>query len=294
MPSPLELVFNPVSYTVFAIYAGLIVWEAAAPARSLPRVPGWRTRGIAAFAVYFFLSSYLPFFWTDVLAEWQLFDLTAVGTAAGAAIGLLVYEAGVYVWHRSMHVSNRLWRAFHQMHHSAERIDTFGAFWFSPLDMIGWTALSSVCLTTIVGVSPESAVIVLYVTTFLSVFQHANVRTPHWLGYVVQRPESHSYHHERGAHARNYSDLPVFDWLLGTFTNPEGFARAAGFYDGASARVVEMLTMRDVSTHPAQPDDDGGQCRTRRVRDEIPARVEVAADVGLRHEQRGRKLDHLV
>jgi sterol desaturase/sphingolipid hydroxylase (fatty acid hydroxylase superfamily) len=247
MPTPLELIFNPVSYTVFAIYAALMLWEAVAPARRLPRVPGWRARGIAGFIVFFFLSSYLPFAWTEALAQWQLFDLTAVGTAAGAAIGIVVYEAGVYVWHRSMHGWSALWRAFHQMHHSAERIDTFGAFWFSPLDMVGWTALSSVCLTSIVGVSPDSAVIVLYVTTFLSIFQHANVRTPRWLGYIVQRPESHSYHHERGVHARNYSDLPIFDWLLGTFYNPAGFAPAAGFYDGASARVGAMLAMRDVA-----------------------------------------------
>ena len=70
--------------------------------------------------------------------------------------------------------------------------------------MVGWTALSSVCLTLVVGLSAESATIVLYVTTFLAIFQHANVRTPRWLGFVVQRPESHSYHHERGVHARNY------------------------------------------------------------------------------------------
>jgi sterol desaturase/sphingolipid hydroxylase (fatty acid hydroxylase superfamily) len=92
--------------------------------------------------------------------------------------GLVVYEAGVYAWHRAMHGSNVLWRAFHQLHHSAERLDTFGAFWFSPLDMLGWTALSSVCLVLLVGITPEAAVLVLYVTTFLSVFQHANVRTP--------------------------------------------------------------------------------------------------------------------
>jgi sterol desaturase/sphingolipid hydroxylase (fatty acid hydroxylase superfamily) len=146
-----------------------------------------------------------------------------------------------------MHGSNMLWRAFHQLHHSAERLDTYGAFWFSPLDMFGWTALSSICLTLVVGVTPEAAVLVLYVTTFLSVFQHANVRTPRWLGFVVQRPESHSYHHERGVHARNYSDLPIFDLAFGTFYNPQGFAAATGFYDGASDRVGAMLAMRDVA-----------------------------------------------
>ncbi|MCK7498219.1 MAG: hypothetical protein MZW92_51875 [Comamonadaceae bacterium] len=31
------------------------------------------------------------------------------------------------------------------------RIDSFGAFWFSPLDMVGWTVLFSLCLTLGVG-----------------------------------------------------------------------------------------------------------------------------------------------
>jgi sterol desaturase/sphingolipid hydroxylase (fatty acid hydroxylase superfamily) len=241
---------NPVSLIVFAIYGALIVWEEVAPARPLPRVPGWRMRGLIAFAAYFFLSSYLPFLWAERLSRFQLVDLTGLGTLGGALVGLMVYEAGVYVWHRAMHGSDWLWRAFHQLHHSAERLDTYGAFWFSPLDMLGWTALSSVCLTLLVGLTPEASVAVLYVTTFLSVFQHANVRTPHWLGFVVQRPENHSYHHERGMHARNYSDLPIFDWLLGTLHNPRDFAGAVGFYDGASRRVAAMLAMRDVTAPP--------------------------------------------
>jgi sterol desaturase/sphingolipid hydroxylase (fatty acid hydroxylase superfamily) len=99
----------------------------------------------------------------------------------------------------------------------------------------------------VIGVTPEAAVLVLYVTTFLGVFQHANIRTPRWLGYIVQRPESHSHHHERGVHARNYSDLPVFDLIFGTFHNPPDFAPATGFCDGASYRVPEMLVFRDVS-----------------------------------------------
>lgn len=146
-----------------------------------------------------------------------------------------------------MHASNALWRAFHRMHHSAERVDGYGAFWLSPLDMIGWTALASLCLTLVVGITPEAATIVLSVTTFLSTFQHANVRTPPWLGYLVQRPESHSHHHARAVHARNYSDLPIFDLVFGTFYNPKRFATETGFHHGASSRVLGMLRGRDVS-----------------------------------------------
>ena len=246
-PTPLELLIDPISLGVFALYGALIAAEALEPARPLPVVKGWRVRGLVAFALYFLLSSYLPLLWSDQLARFQLFDLTGLGTWLGAAVGLAVYELGVYVWHRAMHASDRLWRGFHQMHHSAERLDTFGAFWFSPLDMIGWTVLFSVCLTLIVGLAPEATTLVLLATTFLSVFQHSNLRTPRWLGYVIQRPESHSRHHERGVHAGNYADLPLFDLLFGTFHNPRDFAPQAGFADGASRRVIDLLLARDVS-----------------------------------------------
>jgi len=251
MPTPIELLLDPISLTIFALYAAVIAWEALAPARPLPRVPGWKTRGLFAFALYFFLSSYLPLLWATPLASLQLFDLSSLGRWAGGLVGILVYEAGVFFWHWSMHHSTALWRAFHQMHHSAERIDAFGAFWFSPLDMIGWTALSSLCLT-LIGLTPEATTLAILATTFLSIFQHANIRTPQWLGYIVQRPESHSHHHERGVHARNYSDLPLFDLLLGTFHNPRDFAPIAGFWDGASRRIPAMLAFRDVSQPPAR------------------------------------------
>ena len=251
MPSPIELLLDPVSLAVLALYGTLITWEAVAPARTLPSVRGWKLMGLAAFTAMFFVSSYLPLLWTEQLSQFQLFDLTGLGTWGGALVGVLVYEFGVYVWHRTMHSSNTLWRVFHQMHHSAERVDAYGAFWFSPADMIGWTVLYSLALTLVVGITAEATTVVLLVTTLLAVFQHTNVRTPQWLGYIVQRPESHSYHHERGVHARNYSDLPVFDMIFGTFYNPRAFAPATGFYDGASARIIDMLLARDVSVpHP--------------------------------------------
>ena len=247
MPTPIELLLDPVSLTVFAIYGALIIWEALVPARRLPAVHAWPLKGIASFMMFFFLSSYLPLLWSERLAGYQLFDLSALGTWAGAVTGLLVYETGVYFYHRGLHTTNKLFLGVHQMHHSAERLDTFGAFWFSPLDMIGWTVLASLSLTLVIGVTPEAATLVLYTTTFLGIFQHANVRTPRRLGYIVQRPESHSAHHERGVHARNYADLPVFDILFGTFYNPRDFVPATGFYDGASSRVGEMLLFGDVS-----------------------------------------------
>lgn len=260
MPTPLDLLLDPIALAVFGIYAAIMLWEALAPARPLPEVPGWKWRGVSALIAFFFVSSYLPLMWGEYLGQFTLVDLTGLGTWGGALAGLLAYEAGVYFWHRSLHGSSILWRSFHQMHHSAERVDTYGAFWFSPLDMIGWTVLGSLTLVAVVGITPEAATVVLLATSFLAMFQHANIRTPQWLGYFVQRPESHARHHQRGVHAGNYSDLPLFDLLFGTFRNPREFPSEGGFYHGASARVGEMLCFRDVST-PAGHAESGSSTR---------------------------------
>lgn len=247
MPTPIEILLDPISLTVLAMYLGLMIWEAIFPARPLPRIRFWKTKGLAAFALFFYLSSYLPL-WTDPYLEpYRLFDLTSLGAIEGALVGLLIYELALYLWHRAMHNSDFLWRTFHQMHHSAERMDTYGAFFFSPMDMIGFTLLGSVCFALLIGLSPQAITIVLLTTNFLAIFQHANIKTPTWMGYFIQRPESHTIHHGKGIHKHNYADLPIFDILFGTFDNPQGYEVETGFYQGASDKIADMLLFRNIS-----------------------------------------------
>lgn len=247
MPTPLEILLDPISLIVITLYAGLMIWEALFPARPLPYVKHWKLRGLIFFVIYFYLSSYLPMLWNTYLSAYQIFDLTTLGTAWGAIAGIMLYQFGVYVWHRSMHKNNLLWRVFHQMHHSAERVDTYGAFLFSPMDMVGYTVLGSLMLVLVAGFSPQASTIILLANTFFAMFQHANIRTPFWLGYIVQRPEAHAVHHAKGIHAYNYSDIAIYDILFGTWKNPKTFEYEHGFYDGASSRVVDMLLFRDVA-----------------------------------------------
>lgn len=251
MPTPLELLLHPLSFAFFGMYAVLMLWEAIAPARVLPRLARWRTRGLLAAVLYFLLTSYLPMLWTQFLLPLQLFDLSHLAWPLGGLVGLLVYQACAYAWHRAIHGNDWLWRFGHQLHHSTERLDTFSAFWFSPLDTLGWTAIGSLALTVIVGLSPEATTAALLAATLLAMLTHTNVRTPRWLGWFVERPEMHSWHHARGLHRQNYSELPVFDLLFGTFHNPRGFASQTGFHEGGSSRVIEMVMGRDVTRDPA-------------------------------------------
>jgi sterol desaturase/sphingolipid hydroxylase (fatty acid hydroxylase superfamily) len=250
MPTPIDLLLDPLTQILLSMFAGLALWEFAAPGRPLPKVRGWAVRALGAFVVYFLLSSYLPLWWGEQLSALQLFDLSGWPLWASVAAALLAYEFGAYAWHRSMHRYTPLWRTFHQMHHSAERLDVASAFWFSPFDMVTWTLLPSLVLA-IVGVPAQAATITLMTISFLAMFQHANVRTPRWLGYLVQRPEMHTVHHARGVHHYNYADLPFIDLLFGTFRNPSGYVHPTGFWPGASARLLDMLLLRDVSQPPA-------------------------------------------
>jgi len=247
MPNPIQILLDPLSLIIIAMYMGLMLWEALFPARTLPKVRFWKLKGLAAFFTFFYLSSYLPMITDPYLESYRLIDLTHLGAFGGAVIGILLYELGIYLWHRAMHRSDFLWRTFHQMHHSAERIDTYGAFFFSPVDMIGWTILGSICFALLIGITPQAITVVLLVTNFFSMFQHANIRTPCWLGYIIQRPESHTVHHARGIHKHNYSDLPIYDILFGTFHNPKGYEHETGFYQGASDKIADMLLFRDIS-----------------------------------------------
>jgi sterol desaturase/sphingolipid hydroxylase (fatty acid hydroxylase superfamily) len=253
MPSPIDVLLDPVSLTAFAIYALLILWERLAPARPLPRAKAWALRGLVAFVAYFAVSSYLPLFWTEYLQPFQLFDLSGLGTLAGAAIGLLVYECCGYFYHRSMHASNVLWRGLHQMHHSAERVDIWGALLFHPFDVAAFAALTSVVYSLVLGLAPAAAALAGLYGLFASFFQHANIRTPRWLGYVIQRPEAHGVHHQRGVHGYNYSDLPLWDIVFGTFRNPAVWREQSGFYEGGSKRIGAMLLGRDISTPESNP-----------------------------------------
>jgi len=247
MPTPLEILLDPLSMGLISLYVALILLEAIVPARKQTKVKGWTFRSLTVFVFYFYLSTYLPLFWDQTLVEYQFFDLSQMNTYVSTFIALLVFELLIYIWHRTMHSTNWLWLSFHQMHHSAERQDTYGTFYFSPLDIVGFTMVGSLSLALIVGIKAEAITLFLYISMFLAIFQHINIKTPQWIGYIIQRPESHSVHHQKGVHAYNYSDLPIFDILFGTFNNPKLFSKDIGFYHGASARIPEMLIFKDIS-----------------------------------------------
>jgi len=240
--------YTYLEYLTLALIPGFIVLDLVYRHRKYESSPHWRLRATVVTVGIFFLTVWVAGFWGRTLDGASLIDGSRFGAIGGAAIGVVVYELLHYWYHRAAHAWDWLWRAGHQMHHSAESLDAFGAYYLHPLDAAVFTTWSSLVFFPLLGLSVEAGVIGALFLTFNAMFQHANIGTPRWLGYLIQRPESHHIHHARGVHRHNYSDLPLWDIVFGTFDNPSSIERPeVGFFNGASGRVLEMLVGQDVS-----------------------------------------------
>jgi len=239
-----------------ALIPGFLLLDFIIQRRHFDKTRHWRLRGALVTTAIFFFSGEVALFWGNFFGDTHFFDLGKLGLW-GVIPGILVYEFFHYWYHRGAHEWNWLWRAGHQMHHSAESLDAFGAYYLHPFDAAVFTTIGSLVLFPLLGLSIEAGLVTALFMTFNAMFQHANINTPHWLGYLVQRPESHNIHHGRAIHRYNYSDLPLLDMMFGTFNNPRTRAEVpCGFYKGASNRLLDMLLGKDVSS--PQPASQAG------------------------------------
>ena len=125
-----------------------------------------------------------------------------------------------YWWHRARHANDTLWRLFHQLHHAPQRIEVFTSFYKHPTEMVFNSLLGSFVAYVVMGISIEAGAYYIMFAALGEMFYHSNLRTPHVLGYLFQRPEMHRIHHQRDRHECNYSDFPIWDMLFGTYENP--------------------------------------------------------------------------
>jgi len=248
--------YDFLGYLTLALIPGFIALDLVHRHRRYDAPRYWRLYAVAATVGIFFFTGWVAATWGELFEGVTLIDGSRLGTIGGAVVGVLTYEFFHYWYHRAAHEWTWLWRAGHQMHHSAESLDAFGAYYLHPVDAAIFTTLSSLVFFQLLGITVEAGVLGALFLTFNAMFQHANVKTPRWLGYLIQRPESHAVHHGRGIHRWNYSDLPLWDIVFGTFRNPKTVdGIQVGFYRGASTRIPEMLIGRDV-TQPTRARDD--------------------------------------
>jgi len=232
---------------LFAMLALLMAIEHVRPVRAFEEVRGWKLKCVAFMPLVICISAAIPYVMAGVVGDVKLLPGDRLGIAGGTVVGIVFSELIVYWAHRLHHSVSFLWRWIHQLHHSAERVDVFGAAYFHPFEIIEGTVVGVLIFNVVLGLAPEAAFLSALWQAFNGVFQHGNIKTPTWLGYLIQRPEAHAIHHERGVHHFNYANLPLWDIVFGTFRSPAAWQGTAGFYSGASKQTLRMLIGRDIS-----------------------------------------------
>ena len=225
----------------------MMALERLEPGRKFPRVDGWVVRAAAINLFQIFAVLIGGIGWNTLMLRHRLLLGDHLGTIRGAFIGYVALTFVYYWWHLWRHRSEFLWRWLHQIHHSPQRLELVTAFYKHPLEILGDSLLSSAVLYQVMGLSPASAAYAMALSGIAELFYHWNIRTPQWLGVIVQRPESHLIHHEEGLHDYNYSDLPIWDILFGTFRNPKQWDKTCGFGVYQEHMITEMLRGIDVS-----------------------------------------------
>lgn len=246
----------PVTYFAFLITEKL--W----PAREFPPRKGWQWIGAGFLLLISTIGVVTPL---ALPGEWleahRWLDGTRLGVGGGVVVGYVLLEGVVYAWHRSAHNVGFLWLGFHQVHHSPRRVDIPGSVLFHPLEMIVYVLLQLFVTVIVLGLDPLAAALVGYLIAFNGYFQHWNVRTPQWIGYFIQRPESHCVHHRMGVHYFNYADFPPWDILFGTFRNPPKYMGECGFEGSADRKLGAMLAFADANAPLYGPGSLGAKSR---------------------------------
>jgi sterol desaturase/sphingolipid hydroxylase (fatty acid hydroxylase superfamily) len=242
---------------VVALALAMLGAERAWPRRRWPHVPTWWARALAINGAQIALVFVAGATWERWLRGPHLLALARHGRGPEIALGYAVNVMWMYWAHRARHRFAVLWRWLHQLHHSPARIEVLTAYYKHPLEITSESIATSVLLYAVLGVSPEAALVITTTSGVLGLFYHWNVATPRWLGYLVQRPESHCIHHEHGVHAFNYSELPIIDIVFGTFRNPLRFVGQCGLGADREQRFAALLLGEDVVTMARRPPDPG-------------------------------------
>ena len=223
------------------VFGLFVISERTFPARSLSVVPHWEWWWwtLGAFALVWLQVLWLAW----VSAPGVGVELPT--SLSGGLIFYLAYSFGNYWFHRIKHRVPWMWRCFHKLHHAPTHMETRIAFFRHPLEM----AVNSIYLLIlgklIFNAPIEVVAFAITLEGCLECYHHSNLRTPGWLrpiGYLVQIPEMHLVHHQRGLHRYNYGTM-LWDTVFGTVRVPREWHRDLGFAN--SNRMMDIFRVKN-------------------------------------------------
>jgi sterol desaturase/sphingolipid hydroxylase (fatty acid hydroxylase superfamily) len=229
------------------------VYERIAPGRHLPESPGWYWRAGLLNIAQIGLIGLGGLTWNRFFRDYALLPIG--GWSCPVLEGAFYWFAGTFVfywWHRLRHVDG-FWHIFHQVHHSPSRIEAATAFYKHPLEIASDSIIAGFFIYFVFGGTAEAGAWSSLFGVLGAYFYHSNIRTPCWVGWLIQRPEHHSIHHELGVHSFNYGDITLWDRLFGTFRDTENFAERCGFPAQQEQELGAMLVFQDVYEPSSAP-----------------------------------------
>ena len=238
-------IFLPTLLTIIVTIIFLVA-ERIFPGRELPNSKGWyfRVLLVNAFQVGItFATNKLWFTWLSGPSVFQLASWNM--PALEGFTGWLISTFFFYWWHRIRH-ANGFWIIFHQVHHSPSRIEALTSFYKHPVEILADSFLIALLMYPLLGSSLAGAFWLNFFAATGEYFYHSNIRSPKWMKHFIQTPELHSIHHELGVHKHNYSDLPLWDKLFGTYKDTDEFAEHCGFPRNNERKLWEMMMFKDV------------------------------------------------
>jgi len=222
------------------------VWERASPGRALPSAPGWYSRAALMNVLQLALIGIGGLTWNRLFRDHAWLQLGAWPNPV--LEGAFYWFVGTFIfywWHRLRH-ANGFWLLFHQIHHSPSRIELLTSFYKHPVEMAADSLLTGFLIYCVFGGTAEAGAWTSLFGAAGEYLYHANIKTPRWLGWFIQRPEHHSIHHQLGVHQYNFGDITWWDRLFGTFRDADAFVDRCGFPGRQEERLKEMLQFKNV------------------------------------------------
>lgn len=203
--------------------------------------------------------------WVSLWAEssgFGLLRLAQLPSIIATIMAILLFDGWMYLWHRSNHEINFLWR-FHRVHHSDPEMDATTATRFHTGEILISSALR-LAVIPLLGITVGQLLVYEMLLLPVILSHHSNIRFPdradRWLRLVIVTPAIHRVHHSRlrSETDSNYSSVFSFwDRIAGTFRlRQDGQPVKFGLdeYDGEAWQTIRGLLIA-----PFVPDEKSRQ-----------------------------------
>lgn len=234
----------PTIYTV-VIAIVFLIWERATPGRELPNSKGWYARVLFVNALQIAITFGTNELWYKWFSGVSIFNIAGWNTVLQGFVGWLISTFLFYWWHRIRH-ANGFWVVFHQVHHSPQRIEALTSFYKHPVEILSDALIIALLMYPVLGATLEGAFWLNFFAATAAFYYHSNIRSPKWVKYFIQTPELHSIHHQLNVHRYNYSDLPIWDRMFGTYKDTNEFVEQCGFPRNNERKLWKMMFFKDV------------------------------------------------